>query len=326
MAEADTHPAQDSGELDEALLRAISHPLRHRLLGMLDGRTASPNMLARELGLPLGRVSYHIRLLSDLGAIELVRTEPRRGALEHFYRAVTTVWFSEADWQKLPRSARRGILGQNLQHIFSASPRPLTAAASRESSVVLRAPLELDEEGLSELSGLLRDSIDRARDINTRAAERRAAGDSTTSVPTELAILHYERAARKLRGHGRSSTRARRDRGGARAGRRVDRRARAATDPGRVRHVDHRRRGDRRRLRARARARDPARPRCGRGPFGAAPVRGGRAWAARSRNLGCCSSSARCRRSGAAAALLTAFAVLEAGESRTGRRWWLGAR
>src|ERR1700709_496434 len=87
MTEADTQPAQDSGELDEALLRAISHPLRHRLLGMLDGRTASPNMLARELGLPLGRVSYTIRLPSDLGAIELVRTEPRRGALERFYAA-----------------------------------------------------------------------------------------------------------------------------------------------------------------------------------------------------------------------------------------------
>src|SRR3954471_5289509 len=119
MAEADPHPAQDSGELDEALLRAISHPLRHRLLGMLDGRVASPNQLARELGLPLGRVSYHIRLLSDLGAIELVRTEPRRGALEHFYRAVTTVWVREAHLQTLPRSARRGILGQNLQQIFT---------------------------------------------------------------------------------------------------------------------------------------------------------------------------------------------------------------
>src|SRR4051812_20979615 len=196
MAEADTHPAQDSGELDEALLRAISHPLRHRLLGMLDGRTASPNMLARELGLPLGRVSYHIRLLSDLGAIELVRTEPRRGALEHFYQAVTTVWFSEADWQKLPRSARRGILGQNLQHIFAN----VTEAADgggfdREASVVLRAPLELDEAGLSELSELLRESIDKARDINMRAAERRSTGTGLPAVSTELAILHYERRA-----------------------------------------------------------------------------------------------------------------------------------
>src|SRR5215217_3041370 len=172
MTEADMHPtAQDSGELDEALLRAISHPLRHRLLGMLDGRTASPNQLARELDLPLGRVSYHIRLLADLGAIELVSTEPRRGALEHFYRAVTTVWFSEADWQKLPRSARRGILGQNLQHIFGS----VTAAADAggfdsQSSVVLRAPLELDEQGANEIAELLRETVERAREINARAS------------------------------------------------------------------------------------------------------------------------------------------------------------
>jgi DNA-binding transcriptional ArsR family regulator len=196
MAEADMHSAQGSGELDEALLRAISHPLRHRLLGMLDGRTASPNQLARELDLPLGRVSYHIRLLADLGAIELVRTEPRRGALEHFYRAVTTVWFSEADWQKLPRSARRGILGQNLQHIFSS----VTSAADgggfdNQAAVVLRAPLELDVTGLEELSGLLKESIDRAREINLRAAERRSNGTAEAAVSTELAILHYERRA-----------------------------------------------------------------------------------------------------------------------------------
>jgi len=194
MAEAETHPAQGSGELDESLLRAISHPLRHRLLGMLDGRTASPNQLARELDLPLGRVSYHIRLLNDLGAIELVRTEPRRGALEHFYRAVTTVWFSEADWQKLPRSARRGILGQNLQHIFGS----VTAAADGggfdgSSSVVLRAPLELDEEAQTEIADLLRETIERAREIHLRAADRRTNGNGATTASTELAILHYER-------------------------------------------------------------------------------------------------------------------------------------
>src|SRR3954454_16508277 len=196
MAGTDPQSVQDAGELDEALLRAISHPLRHRLLTMLDGRTASPNQLARELDLPLGRVSYHIRLLADLGAIELVSTEPRRGALEHFYRAVTTVWFSEADWQKLPRSARRGILGQNLQHIFSS----VTSAADgggfeNPASVVLRAPLELDEQGMTELSAVLREAFDRAREINSRAAERRSNGNGVTVTPTELAILHYERRA-----------------------------------------------------------------------------------------------------------------------------------
>ena len=102
MDDSPTEGPQGAAELDEGLLKAISHPLRHRLLGMLDGRVASPNELARELGLPLGRVSYHIRLLHDLGAIELVNTEPRRGALEHYYRAVTRAWFGEGDWAQPP--------------------------------------------------------------------------------------------------------------------------------------------------------------------------------------------------------------------------------
>src|SRR4051812_50186947 len=98
MAESDHAGLQDAGELDESLLKAISHPLRHRLLSMLDGRTASPNELARELGLPLGRVSYHIRLLHDLGAIELGATEPRRGALEHFYPGLGSAWVGGGGW------------------------------------------------------------------------------------------------------------------------------------------------------------------------------------------------------------------------------------
>jgi hypothetical protein len=102
------------------------------------------------------------------------------------------VWFSEADWSKLPRSARRGILGQNLQQIFAN----VTKAADdggfeHPASAVLRAPLELDDEGLTELSDLLRESLDRAREINGRAAVRR--GGEGAATPTELTILHFER-------------------------------------------------------------------------------------------------------------------------------------
>jgi DNA-binding transcriptional ArsR family regulator len=184
---------QADAELDEGLLKAISHPLRHRLLSMLDGRTASPNELARELGLPLGRVSYHIRLLHDLGAIELVATEPRRGALEHFYRAVASAWFGEGDWARLPRSARRGILGHNLQQIFSWVTSAAEAGGFDDStSEVLRAALELDEQGRQEVSRLARETVERAREIGAAAAERR---DTDSLVTTELTILHFERRA-----------------------------------------------------------------------------------------------------------------------------------
>lgn len=68
--------------------KAMAHPLRAALLQeLLVGGVASPNELAKRLGHPLTNVSYHVRMLHDLGCIELVETEPRRGALEHYYRA-----------------------------------------------------------------------------------------------------------------------------------------------------------------------------------------------------------------------------------------------
>src|SRR3954451_23585751 len=184
---------QAEAELDEGLLKAISHPLRHRLLSLLDGRTASPNELARELGLPLGRVSYHIRLLHDLGAIELVATEPRRGALEHFYRAVTSAWFGEGDWARLPRSARTGILGHNLQQIFSwVTSAAESGGFDHPTSELLRTVLELDEQGREEVSRLSHEAIERARAIEAGAVAR-ANADGGALVTTELTILHFER-------------------------------------------------------------------------------------------------------------------------------------
>jgi DNA-binding transcriptional ArsR family regulator len=187
----DKREERDAGELDEALLKAISHPLRHRLLGLLDDRVASPNELARELGLPLGRVSYHIRLLADLGAIELVRTEPRRGALEHFYRAVTRGWFSEEDWARLPRSARRGIVGQSLQRIFTDVTAAVDAGGfDGPASQVTRTALELDEEGLEEVTKVIASATERVAQINAESADRRRGAGGVT---TELALLHFER-------------------------------------------------------------------------------------------------------------------------------------
>src|SRR4051794_24765197 len=80
-----TRPA---GETVEArIAKVLAHPLRGRILQRLGERVASPADLAAELGAPLGVVSYHVRMLRDYDCVELVRTEPRRGTLRHFYRA-----------------------------------------------------------------------------------------------------------------------------------------------------------------------------------------------------------------------------------------------
>src|SRR5215211_3459933 len=80
--------AQSAGPIDHRLARALSHPLRLKLLAALNEGVASPNQLANRLGEPLANVSYHVRILLDLDCIELVETAQRRGAIEHFYRAL----------------------------------------------------------------------------------------------------------------------------------------------------------------------------------------------------------------------------------------------
>jgi DNA-binding transcriptional ArsR family regulator len=73
--------------LDPRLIKALGHPVRVGALAILNERVASPSELAKELGESLGNVAYHVKVLEENDAIELVRTAPVRGALEHFYRA-----------------------------------------------------------------------------------------------------------------------------------------------------------------------------------------------------------------------------------------------
>src|SRR3954463_11414174 len=72
---------------DPRYVKAMSHPLRVRILALLDERTASPVELAGWLGATLGTTAYHVRTLERMGLIELVRKTPVRGAVEHHYRS-----------------------------------------------------------------------------------------------------------------------------------------------------------------------------------------------------------------------------------------------
>lgn len=77
--------------------RQLMHPIQRKILermSRLEGNGGiSPNLLARDLGEPLGNVSYHMSVLAGHKKskfrsdplVKLVRTEPRRGAVEHFY-------------------------------------------------------------------------------------------------------------------------------------------------------------------------------------------------------------------------------------------------
>jgi DNA-binding transcriptional ArsR family regulator len=87
-------PETNDEAIDQRLVRALSHPLRVRILEILSERVASPNDLSAELGVELGHVAYHTRTLDRCGCLELVDTAQRRGATEHFYKAAARTGLS----------------------------------------------------------------------------------------------------------------------------------------------------------------------------------------------------------------------------------------
>ena len=180
------------GETSEArIAKALAHPLRARILQRLGERVASPGDLAVELGAPLGVVSYHVRMLRDYDCVELVRTEPRRGALQHFYKATARPNLDEDQWRTLPSGLRRELTGETIQDLVTDLAAAADAGTLEDADVVLtRTPLELDERGFKKLNKLLAKTHEQALAIAAESAARQA----DTVFPTEVAILHFKRA------------------------------------------------------------------------------------------------------------------------------------
>jgi DNA-binding transcriptional ArsR family regulator len=77
-------------------LRALSHPVRLRILSLTTGTAMSSAELARELGMSHAAVSFHVRSLAAAGYLELAETRSVRGGQERRYRSVIA---GLAQWQ-----------------------------------------------------------------------------------------------------------------------------------------------------------------------------------------------------------------------------------
>lgn len=163
-----------SSDDTEPVIKAMAHPLRLQLLTMLNQRVASPNELAKDVDASLGTVSYHVRQLLEFGCIELVSTAQRRGATEHYYRAVVRPYFTDGQWARLPRSARTSLSATALEFILgelveAARSGELDARTDRHLS---RSPLELDEEGWAELVERLNELLERSIELEGESLDR----------------------------------------------------------------------------------------------------------------------------------------------------------
>jgi len=176
--------------LDPAIAKALSHPLRVQILERIEEEDASPAALSKQMdGVALGLIAYHVKVLEEAGFLELVETRPRRGAVEHIYRAKPA---GGVDLRGVPRSLRGSVTASTLQRFIDASVAALEAGTidDRDDTLLNTMTIGVDEIGWKEAVQLGRamwaefhriDAESRARASTDGAAE------SLTSVVVGIA-------------------------------------------------------------------------------------------------------------------------------------------
>jgi DNA-binding transcriptional ArsR family regulator len=193
-------PGTDAGwdrPFDPNLAKALSHPLRQRILERLSvgGGEASPAQLARLLDAPVPNVAYHVRVLEQLDCVELVRTRQRRGALEHYYRAIAHPWPDAEQWAQLPASFRRQVLARTLREVVSdASDAGVAGGFDHPDAQVRRATAVLDPQGWQDVAVLIEDMLASLQQIHDASAVRAAKGETgRPTIEAEIGLLLFRR-------------------------------------------------------------------------------------------------------------------------------------
>jgi len=180
---------------DPRLVKALAHPLRVQILGVLEDRTASPSDLAEELSAPLGNVSYHVRILAQLGLLKLVRKRQRRGAIEHLYQANGRIRVSDRAWGQVPGIVKTALVDACLDQIGRYVEQAAAMGGfERSEAHMSRQPLRLDARGWKELAREVNGLLERAWEIERESLKRLGEADHAGEIEAGLVMMLFESA------------------------------------------------------------------------------------------------------------------------------------
>jgi DNA-binding transcriptional ArsR family regulator len=87
-------------------VKAMSHPMRTTILGLLHERAATVNELAVALERPKSTVAHHVKVLREAGLVRVVRTRRVRAIEERFYGRTARMFYvveESPEVDQLPR-------------------------------------------------------------------------------------------------------------------------------------------------------------------------------------------------------------------------------
>lgn len=179
--------------LNRHLVMVLAHPVRVQALHILHRRgLATPKEIGDEIGIANGVAAYHIRELRKVGWVELVKTEPRRGATAHFYRATKKAIFTDEEWVIVPPQLRASIVDMELRQTGKLLSRSLESGSFEERANRHHSMYEVtvDQEGWDESMAILAQTMEQLLEVAAKSDER----NSDERIPMVISIIGFEKA------------------------------------------------------------------------------------------------------------------------------------
>lgn len=178
--------------------RALGHPVRLRILLGLVTEDGSAAVLSKRFGdLPLTNIDYHLKVLDrDCDVLEVVRTRRVRGAKERFYRL--RPWPRLADsWLSVPQPVTNGFRGAAFGRFVELAVEAARFGGfdGRKNTVFTGRPIALDEQGWSEVTGLLEQAVTEIDAAEVRARDRLEQGAANDVVHAIVGVAAFETVA-----------------------------------------------------------------------------------------------------------------------------------
>ena len=148
--------------------------------------------MADELDASLGVVSYHVRRLEALGFLKLVKREPRRGAVEHYYSTTGRPRITNAAWGKLPTIVKDASIKAAVDQIGA-----YVAAGAAEGGFnaadahITRNPVTVDSKGWHALARELDNLVARIEKIEAASKQRLARAEHADEQEATVVLMLF---------------------------------------------------------------------------------------------------------------------------------------
>lgn len=167
-----------------------------QILAELNIREMSPKQFQDEFGGTASTVGRRFQKLAKAGWLEMVRKEKggkRRGATEHFYRALGPAILDSDSWSELPNSLKATLTWKTYEQLREKVKEAISAGSfdARTDRHLSWSPLLLDQRGWEEVIDAI-EALFESLFLEQKAAELRVADSGEKPIATTIALAVFE--------------------------------------------------------------------------------------------------------------------------------------